>query len=302
MQNKRSSLTAVLIGMVIYLYIGVSTLSAESRYGYSNQNKGNNSKKKEINLAFPIDTDPRISKFPPKWREDKFILGMDKEILEEVSNNKDYFKRAMSKTHNMDMLMKPIDKPFHSIDKIYISSEFTTTLVFPSRYSVVSNFASVPLKTNDRYANIVTVQAGRNFVEGNIVVTLTDKTKNKIVVILLRRYIPGMEKSSEDYAIKYAHTKQFVSSIITYRDLPDVEDDQIIEAMYSLYGDTVKYVFKNDCDFETFMYEGIQFYAMRDDKFGEIEFDEINFRISNKYIPCGEQTKLEMSDNNAPLK
>ena len=300
--RENNNLRVILIGAFTFLYLTSTSLSAESRYGKSSS-RSNNKQTKEINLAFPIDNDPRIVAFPPKWREDKFILSMDKEIVKEVSNNKDYFHRAMAKTYDMDMLMKPIRKPFHSIDKIYISSEFTTTLIFPSRYSVVSNFASVPLKTNTHYANAVTVQAGRDFVEGNIVVTLTDKTQNKLAVVMLRRYIPGMENDASEYGIKYANTKQFVSSIITYRDLPKAEDDVLIEAMYDLYGDSVKYVFKRDCDFETFMYDGIQFYAMRDDKFGEIEFDGINFRISNKYISCGEQTSRELSSSNStPLK
>lgn len=279
------------------------TASAESRYGYSGNKKNKSSNKKEINLFFPQSNDQRTASFPPKWKEDQFILTMDNSILEEVSNKKDYFHRAMAKTYNMDMLMKPIQKPFHSIDKVYVSSEFTTSLVFPTKYSVVSNFASVPLKTNTRYANVVTVQAGREFVEGNVVVTLTSKTENKIVVIMLRRYVPGMENGSDEYGIKYAKSKQFVSTMVTYKDMPKVEDFEIINTMYKLYGDSVKYSFKNDCDFETFLYEGIQFYVMRDDKFGEIEFDDINFRISNKYEPCGEQTSKELAeDGSNPLK
>lgn len=293
------------LSTVLLCFASTSVLvSAGSSYDYMGRapQQGGNQQQQQQGIYYPQDNTRETATFPPAWKEDRFMLNLDKGVAKEVANKMTAYRKTMTMTYDMDMLMKPITKPFRAIDRIYITSEYITTIVFPDRYAIKSVVSSAPLIENRFSSNVVTIKPKRDFVEGNLVVSMTTGDKNTVMTIRLDRYIPGMERDAKNYEAKYAKDKQFVSMMIVYQDKPNYELDEILEAYFKLYGESAVEMFDEDCKFDTMSYKGIPFYIIRDDKFGTIEYNDINFRIANEYVGCGEEEGMNIHDNDGILK
>jgi len=276
-------------GLLLSLIAGLSFgTQAFAKYGYNNSRGNNGDRDDMANLYFPFENNPQTRAYPPEWKKEKFHLELDENVAEEVVAKRVRFKKIMNQTYNLDMLMTPIVKPFKTIDKIYITTEHITTVVFPMDYTIVAATGSKKMTQIAHSSNILTFQPKRDFIEGNIVVSLTNGETNKVATIILERYVPGMTTGNENYSIKLAKDKQFVSTVIMYKDLPKDDNTVILEAYFKLYGPNASDYFSADCKFDTFTYDGVQYYVIRDDKFGNIEYEGISYRIANSFDGCGE--------------
>jgi len=225
-----------------------------------------------------------------KWEKDKIEININEDIVNEVEEKRIKYKKVVSQIYDFDLLMTPIIKPFRAIENEIITTEYITTIQLPDQYKIISATPSETMALNTFSENILTIKPRRTFIQGNISLTITNGTVNKTMQILLKKYYTKYAKN-RGYSSKYARNDAFVSTIIVYQEPAAGTDIEILEAYYKLFGETCRTTFGNDGDFDVFTYEEIPYYVIRDDKFGRIEFEGINFNISHEYREFAEQAK-----------
>jgi len=236
------------------------------------------------NLMFPSSDN-----MSPQYKRNEFEINIDSTVVDEVSKRQVDYVKAVRQTNHILMSQTPIIKPFKSIDNIYITTEYQTVLVFPPKFFIVKAKPSTKFDIKDTNENIMTLLPKRDFIEGNILVTLYSKeTGNILTIINIKKYLPQYFKSKYGKN-KYADGATMLSSIIRYVDKPNAEEEEILEAYLLLNGEECNSIFQEDGNFDTFLYQGILYYLTRDDKYGTIEYEGINYRISNNPVVFGEK-------------
>ncbi|MBD3822994.1 MAG: hypothetical protein IE916_00600 [Epsilonproteobacteria bacterium] len=216
----------------------------------------------------------------------RFEMDLDKDVAREVTQKRDEFQRTMHRTEGLEMLMTPLEKPFKSIDSLEVTSEFTTTVFFPDRYKITGALPSEELDRLEHSANILTIKPKRNFLEGNIFVALTDGQKNTGMTINLYRHLPN-RPNPDAYSSPLAEGNQYISTMIIYIDKPNVPYEEILDAYFTLAECDPSLIFTEDGVFDVLIYQNVPFYIIRDDKFGFISLNDINYRIETKYEGFG---------------
>lgn len=225
-----------------------------------------------------------------EWKKNKIEMNINEDIVNEVEEKRIKYNKVMNQTYNFDLLMTPIIKPFATIENEIITTEYVTTITLPDQYRIISSTPSEPMLLNNFSENIINIKPRKSFIQGNISLTLTNGSENKTMQILLKKYYSKYGKD-RGYASKYARDDAFVSTVIVYQDPASATNIEILEAYYSLFGDSCRATFEKDGDFDVFTYEDIPYFVIRDDKFGTIEFEGINFEISHEYREFAEQAK-----------
>lgn len=281
----------MIVGGVVCALMLMPAFGAGRDSGYGNsRGQGDNGENRDM---YPIDDDKLAEGFSSNWRINRFKANLDRDVAEDIREKRTAYHKTMRGTYDLNMKMEPIIKPFSTIDEIYITSEFTTTIMFPPDYTVVGAISSAKMPLNKFSSNTLYILPSRDFIEGSLTVSLTSGDQNIVMNIILRRYMNSMANGG-DYEIKYANDKQFVSTMIVYRDIPNVDVRTILETYYALKGPSARNNFDEDGNYDVFTYDGIPYYVIRDDKFGEIEWDGINYKISHKYVEHGEDVDMRM--------
>jgi len=218
-----------------------------------------------------------------------FELNIDKEILKDVEEKRADYKGLMDGTYDMDMMAQPIMRPMVSMDSIYVTTKYITTIMFPGDYAVIQaipSFSSVHFNYSE---NVITIKPSASFTEGNIFVSMTDGKQNRILTINMRKFTRSLASRNKNKGL-YGKNTAFVSTMYTYIDKPNVDNITILEAYTTLFGENCGSKFTRDGAFDVFTYEDIPYYVIRDDKFGTLEFDGVNYRIANEYRAFAEES------------
>jgi len=225
-----------------------------------------------------------------RWQKDKIEININEDIVNEVEEKRIKYKKVVNQIYDFDLLMTPIIKPFRAINNEIVTTEFITTFQLPDQYRIISATPSETMSMLTFSENILTIKPRRTFIQGNISLTITNGTENKTMQVVLKKYYAKYAKN-RGYSSKYARNDAFVSTIVVYQEPAAGTDIDILEAYYKLFGETCRTTFEKDGDFDVFTYEEIPYYVIRDDKFGRIEFEGINFNISHEYREFAEQAK-----------
>jgi len=222
-------------------------------------------------------------------KRDRFEINVDTEVVEDIAKKKIDFEKAMSLTYDMDISNTPLVKPLPAIDFISVSSEYFVSIIFPEQYGVMGVNSTGEYSYKQYTENMIKFKVARNFVQGNFLVSLTNGRENKTLQIFLKRLIPNEHREQRTGA--YGEGKTTFYSMIKYVAKPSVSNIEILEAYFKLFSKPCRAVFKHDGDFDIFILQGYPFYIVRDDKFGTIESDGINFRIATESQSFGEQVE-----------
>ncbi len=237
--------------------------------GYGGTTKNKNASN-ETSLKYPHDSSPELIKMPAKLRQNNFELNINVDEVEEVHGKVNRFKKLMDGTYGVNIMQKIDYRALKAIDHIYLLSNYTSTITFPPQYKIESAVSSTELKENRSAQNILFLQPDKSFVEGNIVVSLSDGRKNTIVSIVMDKFIK--QSSVEDNVF---------NSFINYVEVPIISDYKLLKVYFRMYGDKRISHFSKNGKFDIIEYKKVPFYIIRDDKFGKIEFRGVNFRIAN---------------------
>ena len=254
-----------------------------STLALSNSNTRNSNAQKGYSLLYPSEQAGKSQKL----KQNAYEMNLDPIIADEVARKKDAYYRSIHQTRNMHMSSTAIRKPFQDIDMVYITTEYQTVFIFPQKYFIQKATASEPLAYNSHTENILTIKPLRNFVEGNIVVALSTGAENKVAIINLRKYLSD-EFVHREGSSKFENGEKQLSNMIVYVDKVKASDTEILDAYLALKGDKCYTTFSKDGAFDTIIFQDTLFYIIRDDKYGNIELDGINYTISTQYRSFGE--------------
>jgi len=269
------------ISISILLFSTLALSNSNTRNSNSNAQKG-------YSFLYPSEQAGRSQEL----KQNAYEMNLDPIIADEVARKKDAYYRSIHQTRNMHMSSTAIRKPFQDIDMVYITTEYQTVFIFPQKYFIQKATASEPLAYNSHTENILTIKPLRNFVEGNIVVALSTGKENKVAIINLRKYLSD-EFVHREGSSKFENGEKQLSNMIVYVDKAKASNTEILDAYLSLKGDKCYTTFSKDGAFDTIIYQDTLFYVIRDDKYGTIELDGINYTISTQYRSFGETEEEE---------
>lgn len=274
------------IGFSLFaLALSSSFIHAGQEYNYNNS-KGNSNQKVDLGIMYPQNN--VTAKSNPQLQKNRFEINIDQSIVNEISQKRTEYIRAINQTQDMIMSNQPIYKPFSAIDNIYVTTSYSTVLMFPRKYKVTKATSAASMMELNHSENTVTFRPTKEFIEGNIVVGLTSKQGNRICVINVMKY-SRTALDAKKALNQFDDGADQLSTIIAYIDKPVASNINILNAYLRLNAENCYSTFANDGDFDVFTYKNIAYYVIRDDKFGEIEIDGINYRISTNYTSFGDR-------------
>lgn len=243
-----------------------------------------------VSTLYPLDRRPGFQSKTPELLQDEFEMNIDKEIVNRVLKQQRRYERIISGIHDVAFLQKPITKPFSAVDTIYVTTEYITTIVFPKGLKISSSDVGEGFDINKFDQNVLWFQPKRNFQGTNMIVGLTDGNQNYVVNIMLEKYLPG-NIVKDNIEERYLSCGEYISTMIRYINPPKIRPIEILKKYFSLFGDNSIKKFKKNGAFDVITINGMPFYIIRDDRRGDIVYENVSFRISDRYEQFVELTK-----------
>lgn len=199
-------------------------------------------------------------------------------------------RRILNEVFDPAILMTPVKRVIRPIDTIGISPTYITQIVFPDNMTISDAVSSFNCATFGFNKNLLRVRpTSRDFYSGNIVLTLTDGTKNYAMTIFVDRYYQKDCKidngeyickkarpvSESDEGYKYSYNN--LSTFYVYGNPKRIDDMEAFLIYERLTQKTLD--IKNDGDMVTFKYDGIFYDIIRDDRKGKISYRGKTYRV-----------------------
>ena len=202
-------------------------------------------------------------------------------------------KMILSEIFDPDILMQPITRVIRAIDSIGVTPEYITTILFPDTMEIKdakSSFGAVLLEFNK---NLLRFRPDdKTFHAGNMVITLSDGTKNYEMSIQVSRYYQqdctvknnqyicwkmrrDWTESKSTKAYPYAYNN--LSIYYVYKNAKLLDPMDVISIYEKLKAHPLN--LKRDGDFDVVKYDGIDYRIIRDDTFGDIHYRAHTYRV-----------------------
>ncbi len=243
-----------------------------------------------VSALYPLDRRPGFQSKTPELLQDEFEMNIDRETVNRVLKQQRRYERIVSGIHDVAFLQKPITKPFSAVDTIYVTTEYITTIVFPKGLKVTYADTGESFDINKFDQNALWFQPKRNFQGTNMVVGLTDGNQNYVVNIMIEKYLPG-NIVKDNIEERYLSCGEYISTMIRYINPPKIASIEILKKYFSLFGENSIKKFKKNGAFDVITIGGMPFYIIRDDRRGDIVYENVSFRISDRYEQFVELTK-----------
>lgn len=246
-----------------------------------NSRNGNNENGSNL---FPVDSAPETANMNSTLRQNRFEINIDEGMAKTVGSKRIRYQKIMSGTLDINLLQKPLLKPFTTVDSLHLSSTFLSTIVFPERFRVVYAKPSVKMKVAQASQNLVLLQPEEDFINGNIFVSLTDGAKNYFATIMLDIYNPEAVVHDANEG-RYLYENDYLSTVVRYIDMPKVSGLDVFKSYTKMHGEKqLLRKFATNGDFDVMTLSGVPFYIVRDDKDGTIDYQGKSFSVTNNYI------------------
>lgn len=260
----------------ISLEYPIKDIPQSMQNGNNNNNNGYNTK----NTGNDIDNN--IVKATNK---NNFELNADEAIFQKSINSRDRYNKLLNETINLDYMMTPETRPFKTMDMLYVHPNHITTIILPEDIELMTAKASFKTDVFEMNQNSLLLKPNKDFNTGNIVVTATNKGENFIFNIVVRKIENVLVTFDSDYN-KYLIENNYLSLVYQY-ERKNIEDKFEILQKYLSLNKIKSYdldkIFQEDGDYDMLTYRGITYYIIKDEKFGNINYGDINFRIDTKY-------------------
>lgn len=249
--------------------------------GYSNSTQNNNNSNDNMVLQ--------------ETYKNNFEMNADEAIFQKTINSRDRYNKLLNETLNLDYMMTPEVRPFKSTDTIFIHPNHITTIVLPVDIQLKVAKASFPTDVFDLNENSVLIKPGRDFSTGNIVITATNLKENFIFNILVRKIETSIVFFDSDYH-KYLIEDNYLSLIYQY-ERKTIDDKFNVIQNYLKINNIKSYdldkIFTKEGDFDMVIFKGVTYYIIRDSRFGNINYGNIDFRVDTKYTFSSESNKVK---------
>jgi len=266
-------------------------------FAYNNNYKSDAQQKNSTRKGNPIGTIlPQESSGKPRT---VIRDRLESTTVERRSNYKEQQIRktqrqlVLTEIFDTDILMQPVTRVIRSIDVLGITPEYITTVLFPSNMKIMEGQASFKTSLFEKKNNLLRFRPDRDtFASGNIVLTLSDGTKNYEMTLIVNRYYQkdchidnneyickkirkqwSESKSSKSYAYAYNN----LSIYYKYINAQILDSLDVISTYEKLKGKNLS--LNTDGDYDVFIYKGVSYRIIRDDKHGDIYYRAYKYRI-----------------------
>jgi len=245
-------------------------------------------KDKQVPHLYPYVPNMERKHVDPVILQDRFELNLDPSDVKSVYTKKRRYQDLMDGVYDLHILQEPIIKPIQNSDFLFVHPKFITTILFPKELKITFARSSFDPNVFEFSENMIMVQPHKNFNEGNLIVTLSDKKRNYMVNIVLQKFDFNMV-SYDTYFNRYVSPQKiFLSLYYRYVYPPKFSKVKLLQVYFKLSGidsyDELLARFSQNGSSDSFVVQGIPFYITRDDKFGEVEYKDLSFRITNSPI------------------
>lgn len=251
--------------------------------GYSSNNNSSTSMEKAI-----VD----------ETSKNNFEMNADETIFQKTINDTDRYNKMLSETLSLEYLMTPEVRPFKSMDTIYIHPNHITTIVLPEDVELKTAKSSFPTELFELNENSILIKPSRAFNTGNIVITATNKKENYLFNILVRKIENSIVSFDNDYN-KYLIENNYLSLVYKY-ERKQIEGKYEILQKYLKLNNIKSYdldvLFEKEGDYDMLISKGITYYIIRDDRFGYINYGDVNFRVDTKYSISQESHRIKSKE------
>jgi len=238
---------------------------------YSNTStRGGGNQQEKMSIYYPHDTSPDVVKMPNQLKKNHFEIGIDKDEVSYVQKRKQRFQKLLDGTYDANVIQKVSYRPFRAVDNINVMTNYITAIYFPENYKIKKAVSSVDQESIRTSQNVLFIKPKKDYQEGNIFVSLSDGRKNTIVSLVVKKFIANVTREDNIFY-----------SVIEYVSIPKISDYELLKIYFKLCGKSKIKYFDKDGKTDVIEYKNIPFFITRDDRFGEIEYKGVNFRISN---------------------
>ncbi len=230
----------------------------------------------------PLSTNPNKSVLRDRTELDTGKNARDYKTAQYKSMERD---RVLNEIFDPLVLMTPIERVIRPIDSIGISPAYITQIIFPADIVITDMVTSFEVKILESNRNILRIRPdAKTFFAGNIVLTLTDGSKNYTMNIFAERYYKDecREDNQENNYIcrrkkevglsndsEYTYTYNNLSTLYRYVNPAPIDDMEVIGLYERLNGKSLH--IESNGGTVTINYQGIAYTITRDDKFGSFE-------------------------------
>lgn len=202
-------------------------------------------------------------------------------------------KLILAEIFDPDILMQPIQRTIRAIDSIGVTPEYITTILFPDTMEIMDAKTSFSAPLFEFNKNLLRFRPNpRSFHAGNMVISLSDGTKNYEMSIQVSRYYQKDCTIKEDQYVCWKMRKDWTESksskaypyaynnlslYYVYKNAKILDSMDVISIYEKLKGHPLN--LKQDNDFDIITYNGISYRIIRDDTFGEIYYRAHKYRV-----------------------
>ena len=200
-------------------------------------------------------------------------------------------KLILSEAFDAEILMNPVKRIIRAIDSIGVSPTYITTVMYPQGMKIVDVQASFSTQILEYKENMFRFRPNNNFSTGNMIITMTDGSKNYPMQLFVNRYyqkdcmidsnsyicrkITGVFKNSKS-SRKYKYTYDNLSTMYVYKNPIKVDSLKAVSLYEKLKG---RLNINREKDFVEFLYRGISYKIIKDSKFGTIFYRGSKYRV-----------------------
>jgi len=214
-------------------------------------------------------------------------------LYKEMQIKRTQREMILSEIFDPDILMQPITRVIRAIDSIGVTPEYITTILFPSNMEIKDAKSSFNAPLFEFNRNLLRFRPdAKSFFAGNMVITLSDGTKNYEMSIHVSRYYQRdctiekdqyvcwkmhkeWKKNKSTKAYPYAYNN--LSLYYTYKNAKILDNMDVISIYEKLKGQVLN--LQRNGDFDVIQYDGVSYRIIRDDTFGDIHYRAHIYRI-----------------------
>lgn len=251
----------------------------------------------------PVSTEPNKGVVRDRLELD---TGKNSSIYKDAQYKRMERRRVLNEIFDPRILMNPIIRTIRPIDHIGISPAYITQIIFPEEMVITDTVASFETKIFEGNRNILRLRPDANtFFAGNIVINMSDGSKNYTMSIFVERYYNDecREDAEErsyvcrkrmsiglDNNSKYKYTYNNLSTVYQYTNPHAVDNMEVIALYERMMGKTLS--IKRNGLSVGLRYDGIEYTITRDDRYGSYEggimYRGIGYRVYNSTESDGE--------------
>lgn len=251
---------------------------AEQPYNQDSQTKVNYIQGVDI----PVDTNPDKTVVRDRVELD---TGKNASAYKEAQYKAMERNRVLNEVFDPMILMTPVVRVIRPIDAIGISPAYITQIILPDEMIITDIVSSFETKILESKNNNLRIRPNaQTFFAGNLVLSLTDGTKNYTMNIFVERYYRDEceEDNQENKYIcrkkreiglknesKYSYSYNNMSTLYKYVNPEPIDDMEVIALYERLNGKSLH--IEGNGDMEVVNYQGISYTITRDDEFGSYE-------------------------------